>query len=85
MGKTSNGQDLLGMLCPDHKPIWYSMAQGFQHLKSRKIIYTILSFFILLALIYSILNGALQSLSAFLTRIIANQLLLRENSNTGKL
>lgn len=72
MGKASYGQDLLGMPCPDHKPIWYSTAQGFQHLKGHKIIYTSISFFIELDLIYSILIGALQSLSAFLTKIIAS-------------
>lgn len=85
MGKSSHGQDLLVILCPNHKSIWCSMAQGFQHLKSHNIIYIILSFFIVLALIYNILNGALQALSAFLMGMIANQLLPVQNSNAGKL
>lgn len=85
MGRVSYGYDLLGILCPDYKPIWCSMVWVFQHLKGHKAIYTILSFFIVLALIYSILNGALQSLGAFLTRIIANPLLLIVNINAGKL
>lgn len=59
MGKLFHGQDLHGMLCLDWKLIRCCTSQGSQHLKGRKIIYAILSFFIVLALIDSILNGTL--------------------------
>lgn len=67
------------------KPFYRQDLQGSQHLKGRKIIYAIFSFFIVLALICSILNSTLQSLIAFLTGNIANQPLLVQNIHANKL
>lgn len=51
-----HGQNLQRMLCPDQSLVQCCTNQGSQYLKGYKIIYTIISFFTVLASINTILN-----------------------------
>lgn len=54
------GQNLHRMLCPDQRFLQSCTIQGSQYPKGCKITYTVLSFFIVLASINSILNNMFQ-------------------------
>lgn len=57
--------------------IWCYTTQDSQHLMRHKVIYTVLPFCIFLALINSILNDVLQSLSAFITGVLMYLILVQ--------
>lgn len=61
------------MLRADQRPVRCCTTRGSQHLRGRKIICAVLSFFIGSALRNDISDDTLQNLNVFLTGIIANQ------------